>query len=874
LEPSREATLASPSTTLNDGLSVRLAQSQTIILILVASCTSPLPAFEDATARCGDGIVNNAEVCDDGDEDALNSCTNTCQLARCGDGLQRTDLEPGALGYEGCDDGNIEERDQCTNSCLLARCGDAIVRRDLPEGDPDFERCDDGNSVDDDLCTRLCAPPRCGDGIVHDGEACDDGNTNPRDGCLNDCTEPRCGDGIRQVGEACDDGNDDEHDGCLSDCSEPRCGDGIRQVGEACDDGNDDQHDDCLSDCSLASCGDGFRQVGEACDDGNQDGSDECTLACTLARCGDGSVRTGLALDHEDYEACDDGNAEPMDGCSIECREDDHADALELATAMTSSGATGAIHSRADVDALRWSAEVPGMYVFTVEAVAGGAGQIVPMAPSLVDDQGRTLEQLTADPECRFEVTLRAGESVFLRLEPLSSEATQGSYRIRVQTTCGNGVVEDHESCDYADPSIGGFSCRNDCEWRRSMLNGWQNTCYRQDGVAWCTGDAGWSVLGPAGDHLAMCQGYGNQGQSCMRRPVRIPGFDDGIKSMSLGDSLVCMTNARGWPMCLGLDTFASQIPGPYVPCPANPLARCVDSPRRVQPQTLPQVDGVAVVFRSIFALVEGSLYGWGDGAFGLLGRNTPHQRLNDRSFTEPVEIAVGPAEDHVLYVEGSSSYYTACALTEARHLYCWGLNESGQTGRAPGNEVLCPATHRYLDDAQCVRTPQRVQGLDGVVDFSVGGKHACALVGNGALYCWGNHEFGQLGVPLDRVEACNGLGTWGCSSSPLRVDLPEVIDVAAGTFHTCAVLDGGRVMCWGSSAGHALGLGRQDLSVPLPRLVGRINDAREISAGANHTCARHQDQSISCWGINRLGETGTSSFDDAVVYPSSVEFR
>ena len=213
-----------------------------------------------------------------------------------------------------------------------------------------------------------------------------------------------------------------------------------------------------------------------------------------------------------------------MDGCSIECREDDHADGLEQATTLTAAGATGAIHSRADVDYLRWSAAVPGMYAFTIEAVAEGAGQIIPMAPSLVDDQGRTLEQLAADPECRFEVTLRAGESVFLRLEPLSEEAIQGNYRISVQTTCGNGVVEDHESCDYADPSIGSFSCRNDCEWRRSMLNGWQNTCYRQDGVAWCTGDAGWSVLGPAGDHLAVCQGYRNQEQSCMRRPVRIPG--------------------------------------------------------------------------------------------------------------------------------------------------------------------------------------------------------------------------------------------------------------------------------------------------------------------------------------------------------------
>jgi alpha-tubulin suppressor-like RCC1 family protein len=169
------------------------------------------------------------------------------------------------------------------------------------------------------------------------------------------------------------------------------------------------------------------------------------------------------------------------------------------------------------------------------------------------------------------------------------------------------------------------------------------------------------------------------------------------------------------------------------------------------------------------------------------------------------------------------------------------------------------------------VRSPQRVQGLGRVLDFSVGGAHTCALQEDGALYCWGHNHFGQLGV--GNVATCNPLADWQCSATPLRVNLPEVTDVAAGTHHTCAVLRSGRVACWGWGTDHSLGLGREDI-VRLPRLLGRINDAREISAGVYHSCVRHEDQRVSCWGHNVNGQTGTSSLNPSVVYPSAVEFR
>ena len=78
---------------------------------------------------------------------------------RCGDGVLQSD--------EYCDDGNPDNTDACTTSCLGPSCGDGYKQSG--------EQCDDGNIIETDSCTNLCRRPRCGDGIFGFGEICDDG---------------------------------------------------------------------------------------------------------------------------------------------------------------------------------------------------------------------------------------------------------------------------------------------------------------------------------------------------------------------------------------------------------------------------------------------------------------------------------------------------------------------------------------------------------------------------------------------------------------------------------------------------------------------------------------------------------------------------
>ena len=101
---------------------------------------------------CGNGRLEPGERCDDGNQVDADACRNTCLPARCGDGVLRSDLLPGAIGYEACDDGNQVQSDACLNSCVRARCGDGVRRTDRREGTLGFEACDDGNQIEDDTC--------------------------------------------------------------------------------------------------------------------------------------------------------------------------------------------------------------------------------------------------------------------------------------------------------------------------------------------------------------------------------------------------------------------------------------------------------------------------------------------------------------------------------------------------------------------------------------------------------------------------------------------------------------------------------------------------------------------------------------------------
>ena len=120
--PSQHVLKALCSTTSIVAGKVRMRYIAGWVLVgFLASCGESQVVVRETESKCGDGVVQVGEQCDDGNDNTNDNCTNICTVSACGDGILRTDLELGELGQETCDDGNTDDTDGCTSLCQPAR---------------------------------------------------------------------------------------------------------------------------------------------------------------------------------------------------------------------------------------------------------------------------------------------------------------------------------------------------------------------------------------------------------------------------------------------------------------------------------------------------------------------------------------------------------------------------------------------------------------------------------------------------------------------------------------------------------------------------------------------------------------------------------
>jgi len=181
------------------------------------------------------------------------------------------------------------------------------------------------------------------------------------------------------------------------------------------------------------------------------------------------------------------------------------------------------------------------------------------------------------------------------------------------------------------------------------------------------------------------------------------------------------------------------------------------------------------------------------------------------------------------------------------------------------------------------VPTPRNV--LTDVVTVATGSEHACALLGDGKVKCWGNNGWGEVGVPP------KGTAQDSIEYLPVQVtaikDADRVLELAAGGMgaapmmrdennngHSCARLDSGAVRCWGSDNFGQLGdNNHDDLAHPQPAAdAWKEGGAAQIAAGAWHTCMVLGNGSAKCWGLDSEGELGNGKSDDSAT-PVDVLF-
>ena len=183
-----------------------------------------------------------------------------------------------------------------------------------------------------------------------------------------------------------------------------------------------------------------------------------------------------------------------------------------------------------------------------------------------------------------------------------------------------------------------------------------------------------------------------------------------------------------------------------------------------------------------------------------------------------------------------STGSYTCVKLADST-VKCWGYNLNGQIGN--GNTTT-PQT-----------SPVAVTGITTATAVSAGSAHACALLSDSTIKCWGLNSSGQTG---------NG-NTTTPQLTPVAVSgITTATQVSAGGAHTCALLSDSTIKCWGYNVDGEVG----DNSIASPKLTpvatSGITNATQVSAGYYHNCARLSDSTVKCWGYNVDGQVGNGT--------------
>ncbi|MEM9516826.1 MAG: hypothetical protein AAGA42_18405, partial [Actinomycetota bacterium] len=222
---------------------------------------------------------------------------------------------------------------------------------------------------------------------------------------------------------------------------------------------------------------------------------------------------------------------------------------------------------------------------------------------------------------------------------------------------------------------------------------------------------------------------------------------------------------------------------------------------------------------------------------------------------------ASGNTGTHSEWVELALGTEHTCALSAQGEVKCWGLGLFGRLG--------------YGDTTDRGDNPGEMGDNLPAVDLgtgrtataiAVGEGHSCALLDTGDVKCWGFNLAGTLGIG-DTMHRGDDPGEMGDNLPTVDLGTGRTATaIAAGSLHTCALLDNHEMKCWGGNPTGALGLGDTvergtapgDMGDNLPAIdLGTDVAAVAMSAGNAHTCALLDNHLLKCWGLNIFGQLG-----------------
>ncbi len=304
---------------------------------------------------------------------------------------------------------------------------------------------------------------------------------------------------------------------------------------------------------------------------------------------------------------------------------------------------------------------------------------------------------------------------------------------------------------------------------------------------------------------------YNSNGMQFTATPMDVVGLGGAVLSFALGGTFSCALLIAGGVKCWGQN-------GGFGFLGIGNEVEKMATPTNVLGLSTGVVSLVAKETSACALLSAGEVQCW-----GYVGNSVA---LSPRRFTgfssTVVSIAVGfvvldsgyitclwdmivyvekycPTNIQVVSIVQSSEH--ACLLTTSNGLYCWGGNSGGKIGDGTTQDRSSPVA---------------VLGMgSGVTSYALSAIATCAVVTGGRLKCWGGNGCGVLGVEeLRKVDifgmplSCGSIAIFNKLIPTDVVGLSSGVEsVAMGWGHTCALLIGGEVSCWGSSQSGQTGI-------------------------------------------------------------------
>lgn len=326
--------------------------------------------------------------------------------------------------------------------------------------------------------------------------------------------------------------------------------------------------------------------------------------------------------------------------------------------------------------------------------------------------------------------------------------------------------------------------------------------------------------------------GLGESGSSRSLTPQPIPGLA-GVVDVEAGGNHTCARSPDA-AHCWGQNDYGQCGTGPVAE--GERPERNIPSPLAVA--ALVGADEISIASKRTCFRAEGAVkcFGYNNYVGELLGVGSVEEMVLEPAAVTGLTDAsrIVTHDDH------------ACAIRGER-LACWGAGSNGMLGNGEARSSKTPfevasAIATIAAEPSVAPTLAPVESLPVSAQLALGRKHVCTVIEGGRVRCFGENMVGQLGIGSTQSIASNVDTT--------VLGLEGAIEVSANGATTCALRNGGEVVCWGERIG-----GMPNTSSPY--VIGTVTGAVELDVGGSFLCVRTTEGAVHCLGESRSGQLG-----------------